>query len=39
MERLEVHIKLGSENQKGRDPMEDLGVEGRIILEWISEIL
>jgi hypothetical protein len=23
------------ENQKGRDHLEDLGIDGKIILEWI----
>jgi hypothetical protein len=29
--------KLLSENPKGRDHSVDLGVDGRIILEWILE--
>jgi len=28
-----LHIKCWSENLKGRDHFEDLGVDGRIILE------
>jgi hypothetical protein len=31
----EVHTKFWSENLKGTDNPYDLGVEGRIILEWI----
>jgi hypothetical protein len=30
-----VHTKFWSENLKGRDVSEDLGVDGKIILEWI----
>jgi hypothetical protein len=30
-----MHTKFWSENQKGRDPSEDLEVGGRIILEWM----
>jgi hypothetical protein len=32
-ERCEMYIKFLSENLKGRDHSEDLGVDGRIILE------
>jgi len=31
----EMHTKFCSENLKGRDHLEDLGVDGRIISEWI----
>jgi hypothetical protein len=31
------HTKFWSENLKGRDNLEDLGIDGRIILEWIIE--
>jgi len=27
--------KFWSENVKGRDHLKDLGVDGRILLEWI----
>jgi hypothetical protein len=30
-----MNTKFWSENLKGRDHSEDLGVGGRIILEWI----
>jgi hypothetical protein len=30
-----MHTKFWLGNVKGRDYMEDLGVDGRIILEWI----
>jgi hypothetical protein len=30
-----MHTKFWSENLKGRDRSEDLGADGRIILEWI----
>jgi hypothetical protein len=30
-----MHIKFCSENLNGSDHMEDLSVEGRIILDWI----
>jgi hypothetical protein len=30
---LNMHTKFWSENLDGRDHMEDLGIEGRIILE------
>jgi hypothetical protein len=30
-----MHIKFWLGNLKGRDYMEDLGIDGRIILEWI----
>jgi hypothetical protein len=35
--RREIHTKFWSENLKGRDQSDDLGVDGRIILEWILE--
>jgi hypothetical protein len=34
-ELIERHTKLWSENLKGRDQCEDLGIDGRIILESI----
>jgi hypothetical protein len=34
-ERGEMHIIFWSENPKGRECLEDLGVDGRVILEWI----
>jgi hypothetical protein len=30
-----MHIKFRSENINGKDQAEDLGVDGKIILEWI----
>jgi hypothetical protein len=30
-----MQIKFWSENLKGRDHSADLGMEGRLILEWI----
>jgi hypothetical protein len=33
-ERREMHTKCWFENVKGRDNWEDLGVDGRIMLEW-----
>jgi hypothetical protein len=30
-----MHAKFWSENLKGRDHSEDLGVNGKIIVEWI----
>jgi hypothetical protein len=32
-----MHRKFWPEDLKGRDNGEDLGVDGRIILEWILE--
>jgi hypothetical protein len=32
-----MSTKFWSENLKGRDDSEDLGVDRRIILEWILE--
>jgi hypothetical protein len=32
---MRKHIKFCSENVKGTDNSEDLGVDGKIILEWI----
>jgi hypothetical protein len=29
-----MHNKFWSGNLKGRDQLEDLGIDGRIILEW-----
>jgi len=31
----EVYTRFWLENLKGRDHLEDLGVDGRIILGWI----
>jgi hypothetical protein len=31
-----MHTRFWSENLEGRDHLGDLGVDGRIILEWIS---
>jgi hypothetical protein len=31
----EMHTKLWSKNLKGRDHMENLGVDEKVILEWI----
>jgi hypothetical protein len=33
--RREMHTKFWSENLKGRDYSDDLGVEGKVILKWI----
>jgi hypothetical protein len=30
-----MHTKFYSENLKGRDHSEDLGIDGMIVLEWI----
>jgi len=30
-----VHPKFWSEDLKGRDQFEDLGIDERIVLEWI----
>jgi hypothetical protein len=30
-----MHTKFLSENLKGKDDSQDLGVDGEIILEWI----
>jgi len=35
MKRWKMHMKFWSENLKGRDHLEDLGIGERIILEWI----
>jgi len=32
-----THTKLWSENLKGTDHLEDLGIDGNLILEWIVE--
>jgi hypothetical protein len=32
-----MYTKRWSENLKGRDHLEDLGVDGKIILEWILQ--
>jgi hypothetical protein len=33
--RDDIHTVFGLENLNGRDCLEDLGIDGRIILEWI----
>jgi hypothetical protein len=33
MEKLEIHIKSWSDNLKGNDHLEDLGIDGRITLK------
>jgi hypothetical protein len=30
-----MHAEVSSENLKGRDHLEDLNVDGKIVLEWI----
>jgi hypothetical protein len=30
-----MHTNFWSENLKGRDDLEDLGVDGRVTVEWI----
>jgi hypothetical protein len=35
--RAEKNIKVRSENLKGRDHSEDLGIDGRVILDWILQ--
>jgi hypothetical protein len=30
-----MHTKFYLENPKGRDDLEDLGIDGKVILEWI----
>jgi hypothetical protein len=32
-EREKIHVKFWFENLKGKDCMEDLGIDGRIILK------
>jgi hypothetical protein len=32
-----MFTKFWSENLKGREHSEDLGLDGRIILEWVSD--
>jgi len=36
--RDEMHTKFWLENMKGRDHMEDLGIDGNLILWWILAI-
>jgi hypothetical protein len=36
-ERREMHAIFWLENVKGRDHLEDLGIDRKIILEWILE--
>jgi hypothetical protein len=33
--RWEINTKFCSENMKTRDELEDLGIDGRVIVEWI----
>jgi len=35
MHRSETHTMFLLENLKGRDYLEDIGIDGKIILEWI----
>jgi hypothetical protein len=35
----EMYTEFWSGNLKGRDHMEDLGVDGRIIIEWVLKKL
>jgi hypothetical protein len=35
MAGMKIHAKFRSENLDGGDDLKDLGVDGRIILEWI----
>jgi len=35
MGEMEMQTKLWSENLKGRDHLEDIGIDEKIILEWI----
>jgi hypothetical protein len=32
-----MHAKFWSEKLKGRNHLEDIGVYGKVILEWIAE--
>jgi hypothetical protein len=32
---MKIRIKIWSENLKGSDHSDDLGINGRIILDWI----
>jgi len=32
---IRMHTKFLSDNLKGTDHMEDLGIDGKVILEWI----
>jgi hypothetical protein len=32
---IKMHIRFRTENLKGRDNLENLDVDGKIILEWI----
>jgi hypothetical protein len=38
-ERDEKSIQIGLENLKGREYMEDLGIDWKIILKWILKKL
>jgi hypothetical protein len=35
-ERCKIHTTIWLENLKGTDHLEDLGIGGKIILEWIT---
>jgi hypothetical protein len=35
--RREMHTKFWSENMKGRNRLEDLGVDWGMILEWVLQ--
>jgi hypothetical protein len=32
-----MHKKVQLKNRKGRDPLRDLGVDGRLLIKWSAE--